>query len=80
MLFCSVLDIFTRQWFAYWFDTLATTDVAMESLAEAVAAAKLNYSRLTVLCNNGFHLCIYLSDRIRLAAVSPTLILRTRTM
>ena len=53
MLFCFVLDIFTRQWLAYRFGTLATTDVAIESLAEAVAAAKLDCPRLTLQCDNG---------------------------
>ena len=53
MLFCFVLDIFTRQWLAYRFGTLATTDVAMESLAGAVAAAKLDCPWLTLLCDNG---------------------------
>ena len=47
MLFCFVLDIFTRQWLAYRFGTLTTTDVAAESLAEAITAAKLDCPRLT---------------------------------
>ena len=44
----NVLDIFTRQWIAYRFDTLATASVAVESLVEAVAAAKPDCSRLTL--------------------------------
>lgn len=53
MFFCLVLDIFIRQWLAYRFCTLTTTDIAAESLAEAVAAAKLDCSGLTLQCDNG---------------------------
>ena len=48
-----VLDIFTRQWIAYRFSTLATADVAIESIVEAVSAAKPNCSTLTLQCDNG---------------------------
>ena len=52
--FCfNVLDIFTRQWLSYRFSTLATADIAIESLVEAVAVAKPNCSRLTLQCDNG---------------------------
>ena len=49
----NILDIFTRQWIAYRFSTLATADVAIESLVEAVAVAKPDCSKLTLQCDNG---------------------------
>ena len=49
----SVLDIFTRQWIACRFSTLATADAVVESLAEAVSAAKPDCSTLTLQCDNG---------------------------
>ncbi len=78
MLFL-VLNIFTRQWLAYRFGTLATTDVAIESLTEAVVAAKLHCSRLTLQCDNGSQ---YAGKRFQKAAsllgIHPSFI-RTRT-
>ncbi len=61
----NVLDIFTRQWIAYRFDTLATASVAVESLVEAVAAAKPDCSKLTLQCDNGSQ---YAGKRFRKAA------------
>ena len=49
----NVLDIFTRQWLSYRFDTLATNDVAIESIVEAVSAAKPECANLTLQCDNG---------------------------
>ena len=64
--FCfNVLDIFTRQWLAYRFSTLATADVAIESLVEAVAVTKPNCSRLTLQCDNGSQ---YAGKKFRKAA------------
>ena len=64
--FCfNVLDIFTRQWLAYRFSTLATADVAIESLVEAVAVAKPNCSKLTLQCDNGSQ---YAGKKFRKAA------------
>ena len=48
----NVLDIFTRQWLSYRFDTLATNDVAIESIVEAVSAAKPECANLTLQCDN----------------------------
>ena len=61
----NVLDIFTRQWIAYRFDTLATASVAVESLVKAVAAAKPDCSKLTLQCDNGSQ---YAGKRFRKAA------------
>ncbi len=61
----NVLDIFTRQWIAYRFDTLATASVAVESLVESVAAANPDCSRLTLQCDNGSQ---YAGKRFRKAA------------
>ena len=64
--FCfNVLDIFTRQWLAYRFGTLATADVAIESLVEAVAVAKPDCSKLTLQCDNGSQ---YAGKKFRKAA------------
>ena len=49
----NVLDIFTRQWLSYRFDTLATNDVAIESIVEAVSAARPECANLTLQCDNG---------------------------
>ena len=49
----NVLDIFTRRWIAYRFSTLATADVAIESLVEAASVAKPDCSMLTLQCDNG---------------------------
>ena len=49
----NVLDIFIRQWLSYRFDTLATNDVAIESIVEAVSAAKPECANLTLQCDNG---------------------------
>ena len=49
----NVLDIFTRQWLSYRFDTLATNDVAIEFIVEAVSAAKPECANLTLQCDNG---------------------------
>ena len=45
-----MLDVFTRRRIAYRFSTLATTDVAVESLE---AVAKPDCSRLILQCDNG---------------------------
>ena len=67
--FCfNVLDIFTRQWLAYRFSTLATADIAIESLVEAVAVAKPNCSKLTLQCDNGSQ---YAGKKFRKAASLP---------
>ena len=64
--FCfNVLDIFTRQWISYRFGTLATADVAIGSLVEAVAAAKPDCSKLTLQCDNGSQ---YAGKKFRKAA------------
>ena len=61
----NVLDIFTRQWIAYRFSTLATADVAIESLVDAVSAAKPVCSALTLQCDNGSQ---YAGKKFRKAA------------
>lgn len=61
----NILDVFTRQWIAYRFNTLATADVAVESLVDAVAAARPDCSRLTIQCDNGSQ---YVSKKFRKAA------------
>lgn len=61
----NVLDIFTRQWIAYRLNTLATADIAVESLVEAVAVAKPDCSRLTLQCDNGSQ---YAGKKFRKAA------------
>ena len=48
----NVLDIFTRQWLSYRFDTLTTNDMAIESIVEAVSAAKPECANLTLQCDN----------------------------
>ena len=77
--FFSVLDIFTRQWLAYRLNTLATASVAIESLAEAGAAAKLDCSRLTPQCDSGPQ---YAGKKFRKTASLPGIrlsFIRTRT-
>ena len=49
----NIQNIFTRQWSACPFSTLATADVAIESLVEAVAVAKPDCFKLTLQCDNG---------------------------
>ena len=49
----NVPDIFTKQWLSYRFDTLATNDVAIESIVEAVSAAKPECANLTLQCDIG---------------------------
>ena len=49
----NILDIFTQQWIASRFSTLATADVAIDSPVEAVAVAKPDCSKLTLQCDNG---------------------------
>ena len=49
----NILDIFIRRRIAYRFDTLATADVAVDSLVEAVATAKPDCSGLTIRRDNG---------------------------
>ena len=61
----NVLDIFTRQCIAYRFDAPATASVAVESLVEAVAAAKPDCSKLTLQCDDGSQ---YAGKRFRKAA------------
>ena len=61
----NVLDVFTRRWIAYRFSTLATADVAIESLVEAVATAKPDCSGLTIQCDNGSQ---YAGKKFRKAA------------
>ena len=48
----NIPDVFTRKCIAYRF-TLATADVAVESLVEAVATAKPDRSGLTIQRDNG---------------------------
>ena len=50
---------------AYRFNTLATADIAVESLVEAVAVAKPDCSRLTLQCDNGSQ---YAGKKFRKAA------------
>ena len=61
----NVLDIFTGQWIAYRFYTPATASVAVDSLVEAVAAAKPDCSGLTIQCDNGSQ---YAGKKFRKAA------------
>ncbi len=61
----NILDIFTRQWIAYRFDALATADIAVDSLVEAVATAKPDCSGLTIQCDNGSQ---YAGKKFRKAA------------
>ena len=49
----NVVDIFTRKWLAYKFDTMATNNIAVESIVEAVAVAKPDCTGLTFQCDNG---------------------------
>ena len=63
--FFNVLDICIRQWLAYQFSTLITSDVAIESLVEAVAIAKPYCSKLTLQCDNGSQ---YAGKKFRKAA------------
>ena len=49
----NVVDIFTRKWLAYKFDTMATNNIAVESIVEAVAVAKPDCTGLTLQCDNG---------------------------
>ena len=48
------MDIFTRKWLAYKFDTMAANNIAVESIVEAVAVAKPDCTGLTLQCDNGF--------------------------
>ena len=61
----NILDTFTRKWIAYRFSTLATADVAVESLVDAVATAKPDCSALTIQCDNGSQ---YAGKKFRKAA------------
>ena len=49
----NIRDIFTGQWIACRFDTLATASVAVYSLVEAVVTAKPYCSVLTIQCDTG---------------------------
>ena len=73
------MDTFTRRWIAYRFNTLATADVAVESLVEVVSTAKPDCANLTVQCDNGSQ---YTDKKFRKAAfllgISPRFI-RTHT-
>ena len=63
----NIPDVFTRRWIAYRFSTLATADVAVESLVEAVATAKPDCSALTIQCDNGSQ---YAGKKFRKAATN----------
>ena len=60
-----ILDVFTRKWIAYRFDTLSTTDLAVDSLVAAIATAKPDCSGLTIQCDNGSQ---YAGKKLRKAA------------
>ena len=79
VLLLQRLDIFTRQCIAYRFDTLNTASVAVESLVEAVAAAKPDCSGPTLRCDSGSRCA---GKRFRKAVSLPAIRLkltRTRT-
>ena len=61
----NILDVFTRRWIAYRFDTPATADIAVDSLVEAVATAKPDCSGLAIQCDNGSQ---YAGKKFRKAA------------
>lgn len=61
----NILDIFTRQWITYRFSTIASADVAVESLVEAVSLAKPDCSKLVLQCDNGVQ---YSGKKFRKAA------------
>ncbi len=49
----NVLDVFTRQWLGFAFDTRATRHAAIMSITNAVAAHDLDPSKLTIRVDNG---------------------------
>ena len=52
--FCfNVIDVFTRQWVAYFFDVAASKDAAIASIVNAVAMAKPDCSGLIIRTDNG---------------------------
>ena len=49
----NVLDVFTRQWLGFAFDTHATRHVAIMSITNAVAARSPDPGKLTIRVDNG---------------------------
>ena len=49
----NVIDVFTRQWLGFAFDTRATRHAAITSVNNAVASRKPDPGRLTIRVDNG---------------------------
>ena len=49
----NVIDVFTRQWLGFAFDTRATRHAAIMSINNAVASRKPDPGRLTIRVDNG---------------------------
>ena len=49
----NVIDVFTRQWLGFAFDTRATRHAAIMSVNNAVASRKPDPGRLTIRVDNG---------------------------
>ena len=49
----NVLDVFTRRWVAYLFDTTATAETAVQSVLKAVSSAGGNIPSLRIRTDNG---------------------------
>lgn len=49
----NVLDVFSREWIAYAFDTSAVKENAIQSVTNALAARSIDTSRLSLRVDNG---------------------------
>ena len=49
----NVIDVFTRQWLSYIFDTTASKDAAIDSIVNAVSTAKPDCRNLIIQSDNG---------------------------
>ncbi len=49
----NVIDVFTRHWISYFFDTTASADAAVESIVKAMATHKPHVTQLVIRSDNG---------------------------
>lgn len=61
----NVIDVYSREWIAYVFDTLAVTDNAIQSVVRAVEKYPESAGKVALRCDNGPQ---YKSDRFRESA------------
>jgi len=49
----NVIDVFTRQWVGYSFDTTASKESAIQSVLNSLASSKADATKLTIRVDNG---------------------------